>query len=140
MEMALDETLEHGKVYRSPVDFLEDAEGELPEDQEYWLENSTGEEWVFDSLPELRNFLETKEDDWGKYRDFLPVESDSESIQVRESDEAKYFGIEFPYMELETDYNQGLAGQTGKLSLGYLTEKEVIDGTVEKPTLRPADD
>ena len=138
--MALDETLEHGKVYRSPVGFLEDTEDELPEDQEYWLENSTGDEWVFDSLPELRKFLETKEDDWEKYRDFIPVESDSESVQIRESDEARYFGIEFPYMELETNYAQGSAGQTGKVSLGYLTEKEVVDRTVEKPTPNLAND
>lgn len=140
MEMALDETLENGKLYRSPVDFLEAEENDLPEEQEYWLQNSTGNEWTFESLPELKNFLENLEDEWGKYRDFRPVESDSDRLQFRKSAEAEYFGIEFPYVELETDHYQRSAGQTGKVSFGYLAEKDAIEEPINEQIPRPADD
>lgn len=140
MEMALDETLENGKLYRSPIDFLEKADNDLPEDQEYWLENSTGDEWTFESLSELKNFLENLEDDWEKYRDFLPAEADSERVQFRETAEAEYFGVEFPYVELETDHYERSAGQTGKVSFGYLAEKDVIEDPNEEPIPHPADD
>jgi hypothetical protein len=139
MEMALDDILEEEKKYTSPVDFLEKEQNRLPEDQSYWVENSTGRSETFESLERLKEYLEAVETNWSKYRDFLPVGENSDFIQYRESDEAEYMGAEFPYIVLETRFTEASAGQAGSVRFGYLAEKE--DEIPERVSVsEPSDD
>jgi hypothetical protein len=138
MEMALDDILEGGRSYGSPVEFLEKEQNHLPEDQGYWAENTTGNKETFDSLDGLLTYLEGIEDRWGNLRDFGSVDISSEAVTRRSTDEAEYFEIEFPYTLMETDYNPNLAGRHGAVRLGYFIEKE--EDPVDIPVSEPADD
>jgi hypothetical protein len=139
MEMALDDILEGGRTYSSPMDFLEKEGNQLPEDQEYGVENSTGERKTVDSLQDLIEYLEDVEGRWGDLRAFIPVDADSHFVTYEASDEAEYFGVEFPYTLMETDYNSESAGRIGSIRFGYLSEHEV-DEPINIPVSEMSDD
>jgi hypothetical protein len=137
--MALDDILEGGRSYGSPAEFLEKEEDHLPDDQNYGVENSTGERRTVESLEELRAYLENKEEEWRNLREFVPVDVDSRLVTHETSENAEYFGIEFPYTVMETDYNTASAGQIGTIRLGYLSEEE-SEKPAEAPVPEMADD
>lgn len=133
--MALEDILEGEQSYRSPVEFLKQEQNHLPEDQGYWVENTTGRKETFDSLSGLLDYLEDIEDRWGNLREFDSVDAGSEDMTYRSTDEAKYFEVQFPYTLMETDYNSNLAGRPGAVRFGYFIEKEEeepIDITVSE--------
>jgi hypothetical protein len=118
--MALEHALEEGQSYASPTEFLEQVD-QLPEDQSYWLENSTGRKETFGSLRQLRSYLDELEDDWQRFREFIPVESDSDGIMYRNSNQAEYPDVEFPYMDLETEHSSSVLGS---INIGFMAEKD----------------
>lgn len=132
--MALEQTLEEEQSYGSPREFLEKAD-QLPEDEQYWLENSTGAKQTFETLDDLRSYMKDLEEDWQRFRDFIPLEPDSHRLDYRESEEAEYLSVEFPYVVLETEYGSATAGRAGSLSFGFVREKPV-----EQPLPATGDD
>lgn len=123
--MELDEILEEGEAYSSPADFLEKAEDYLTDDQTYWVENSTGEKRTVESFEGLMDYLKNKEEEWRNLREFVPVNADSHLVTHKVSEGAEYFGIEFPYTVMETDYGSRSGGRIGSIRFGYLDSREV---------------
>lgn len=132
--MRLENVLEEGQSYASPTEFLEQVEDQLPEDQTYWLENSTGINQTFEELEELKNYLDSLEEDWEKYRDFISLDADSDLIEQRESNQTEYLDVEFPYISLETEYSSASAGKAGSINFGFVREKDQIKQPVSRVT------
>lgn len=126
---SLDQALEEGQVYGSPTEFLDQVDS-LPEDQTYWLDNSKGRKETFESLEGLKGYLENLEDNWEKYREFIPLESNSDRVEHRSTEELEYLDVKFPYIGMETEHG---SSTQGSISLGFMAkESQSVQGPMLK--------
>jgi len=128
--MGLEENLEKGNMYRSPLKLLEALEDDLPPEENYWFEYSGRETKNFGNLQGVKSYLEDIEENIGRYRDILPIETDSEWLVYREKDDTSYFGVEFPFVVLESDYGFRSSGKAGSISFGFVSGNLEVQDSV----------